>query len=393
MKPAAPNTLIDRANIGDIDDLLMIYRLIYGRNYPHAFGTDEAAARKLVISRDSRWYVARNMATGRPVGSVVFDVDPVNKIGKAEGLAIHPEFRGRGFGNDLIRTGTDELLSEGGPVNSVFATTRTKSLGAQLICLRAGYLPHGIFPNAHKIDSYETLTLLVKHRKDSLDRRSPVAELPQECMDILRVIDEQYGIKTGCIPRTIEPLIGKEEPLRFEFIHAPNFVQSRFDEKFTDAYDRFFPFHKPNCLICSTNGEVEIYAYFSPQDRHCAIVGLNVPVYSLAGRLSGLMDKMKDFGIAYVELLLGCQYSRSIGAAIQAGFIPSAIYPAMRENEHGLLEDFIILSRTAEPLNFQGMAIDRSFAPFVNQYVNLWKKKALESLQVYDSEDSLKEAE
>jgi hypothetical protein len=52
-----------------------------------------------------------------------------------------------------------------------------------------------------------------------------------------------------------------------------------------------------------------------------------------------------------------------------------------REGELWL--DYIIMSRSMEPLDFRGMAIDSSFKPFVDQYVDLWKKMYLDTLEIF----------
>jgi hypothetical protein len=287
-----------------------------------------------------------------------------------------------------VEAGTKYLLSEQSNVNSIYTTTRTNSIGPQLVFLRNEYLPLGIFPNAHKLREYETLTLFARHRPDALQRRVSLEAVPAEVSGLIGVLRDRCGIDTRCDFMPSPSGLDTRAPnLDFELIHAPEFVKRRFNAVTNDDYDRFYPFHQPNLLMISTNGEVEIYAFFSPQDHYCAIVSLNVPIYELAGRMGGLLDQLKEAGVSYIELLLGLQHGKSIDAASEAGFIPSAIYPAMRENADGKMEDFVVLSRTLEPLNFRGMSIAKEFKPYVDQYVNLWKKRALESLRIIQVEE------
>jgi hypothetical protein len=50
------------------------------------------------------------------------------------------------------------------------------------------------------------------------------------------------------------------------------------------------------------------------------------------------------------------------------------------------LNDYVVLSRTMEPLNFRGMAIVAPFKPYIDQYVEAWKKINLDTIEVvYDS--------
>jgi hypothetical protein len=51
------------------------------------------------------------------------------------------------------------------------------------------------------------------------------------------------------------------------------------------------------------------------------------------------------------------------------------------------MQDFVLLSRTAEPLNFRGMAIDRRFKPYIDQYVRQWSQTYFEAMEVIGGGD------
>lgn len=384
MTRSGESFIIERARVEDIELLLRLYRLVYGDTYPIRYGTDPEAAKEMILSQDDRWYIARDPKTGNPVASVIFDIDVEVKLGRVIALVVHPDYRNHGLARKLVEKGSDELLRDGGPINSLYATTRSVSIGPQLVFIRTGFLSLGIFPNAHKLKQYETLTLFARFRDGTLERRKRIEWAPQDLENILSIVEKRTEITMSMRYMAAKPFDdSRREPLAFEFIHAPSFVSRKFAETFKDPYDRFYPFHEPNFFMASTNGEVEIYASFNPKDRYCAIITVNVPVHTLHGRLAGLIDQLKDAGVSYIELLLGLEHGRSIEAALDSGFIPSAVYPAMRESEEGETEDFILLSRSFEPLNFKGMEIDESFRPFIDQYLTLWKKNAIESLEVY----------
>jgi hypothetical protein len=55
----------------------------------------------------------------------------------------------------------------------------------------------------------------------------------------------------------------------------------------------------------------------------------------------------------------------------------------MRE-EDGKTYDYVIMTHTIEPLDFRGMAIEKAFKPYVDQYVALWKQMHLDSLEVFN---------
>jgi len=134
-------------------------------------------------------------------------------------------------------------------------------------------------------------------------------------------------------------------------------------------------------LITSIGGELEIYAHLNKSDRYCAIVATTPPLHCVAGRLSGLLRQLDDYPVSYLEVLVGIEHTETIETLLDVLFLPSAIYPAMREL-NGTVKDFIVLSRTMEPLNFSGLAIDATFKPYIDHYVDLWKRMRLDSLTI-----------
>lgn len=378
---------IDSAQLTDIDELLKLYFIVYGNSYPIQVGTDPKIMADAISAPENLWLVMRDEGRDKLVGSVLFETDRFNRIGKIMGLVVHPEYRKRGIANALVAQGTADLLGPSGPVNSVYTTTRTISVSPQLIFFRDAFHPLGIFPNAHRLDDYETLTLFAKFKEGVLARREPVARVPEKLLPIYSIVNRVVGaswLPTGLPAR--KPVGAPGQQLEFEMIFAPDYVHRRFLETFTDPYDRFYPFHTPNMLWASRGGEVEIFAYLSKPDRYCTIVALTQPFHALAGRLKGLLLNARDHGVSYLELLIGTEHSESIESLLDAQFLPSAIYPAMTE-VGGKVNDFVLMTRTMEPLNFRGMAVEKAFKPYVDQYVDLWKKMHLDTLEVLSDRD------
>jgi hypothetical protein len=385
--------VIECATQTDVDELLRLYFLVYQNNYPLPLCSDRQQMSAAISSSDFRWYVTRNKVTGQIVGSAVFEMELFHKIGKLTGVVVHPDYRQHHVAIDMIKRGTQELLGGGGPLHSIYTTTRTVSRGPQIMVLKDGFIPLGIFPNAHKLKEYETLTLMAKFREGILEKRPALPPVPEKIAPIVKVLHDQLRIKSEiplakvtAAPRSSRTTMTTrpEGELDFELIDAPKFVLRRFNETFTDPYDRFFPFHIPNLLISSTNGEVEIFAYLNHLDGYLTVVALNVPIYSLGGgRLRPLLNKMRSMGVSYIEVLIGLEHAESLQVLVDAQFLPSAIYPAMIEIG-GQQADFLLMTRTLEPLNFVGMQVERSFKPYLDQYIELWKAMHLETLEVFN---------
>ncbi len=382
--------IVDLARLEDIEKLLRLYYSVYGATYPLPLGSDQAVMRRMIEASETvYWLVTRDCDTGAVVGSAVFETDPYNKIVKLEGVVVDPKMRNRSVANLMIVEGTKRFLGPEAPFNSLYATTRTVSVGPQLMCLKNGFLPLGIFPNAHKLTQYESVTLLARFRDGILARREPVFEIPAKIAPLLAITEatlkappRDYKIIQPRVPTT-EERSERRTPQEFEFLYAPSYVERRYLETFPDRMERFYPFHTPNLMIASKDGKVEIYAFLSKSDRYCTICACTVPITTLEGRLGGLFDQLADYGASYVETLVPLGHRTTLEALLEFQFVGSAIYPAMRERE-GKVEDIVVMSRTMEPLNFRGMAIDKSFKPYIDQYVDSWKQMYLDVLEVFN---------
>ncbi|MCB0369452.1 MAG: GNAT family N-acetyltransferase [Bdellovibrionales bacterium] len=372
------------AKIPDIQDLLTLYFTIYGKNYPLGLGTDRETMKSIIEDKNNIWLIVFDTEKNNLCASAVFEVDTQFKIARAEGFVVHPDYQNQGLASTLLTYGSDQLLIKTKAVNSIYATTRTLSVGPQLVFIKNGYIPLGIFPNAHRLSNYETLTLMAKHRPEVLNKRIPVGEVPELLGPIFKAVEKYIKLpyKPPRLLKTVRPKPSGEY-LDFEIIHAPNYVQRKFSETFTDPFDQFFPFHKPNLLLSAKNGEVDIYGYLSEADGYCALITATEPFYSMAGRLKPLMQALHDYGVSYIEILMAMDSILSLETLLDLNFLPSAIYPAMLEYK-GQYMDLVLLSRSMEPLYFRGIQIEKAFMPYINQYVRLWKKMHLEVLGVFD---------
>lgn len=380
------NLVMRLAQVSDIQDLLTLYFTIYGGNYPLALGTDRMIMQKIIQNRDNIWLVVYDTEKNMLCASSVFEVDTVFKIGRAEGFVTHPYYQSKGLASIMLNYASDFLMKENKIVNSIYATTRTLSVGPQMVFIKNKFKPLGIFPNAHRLTNYETLTLMAKHDPEILKKRSRIEEVPEALGPIFKA-SEKYIKSPHPMPKLLKMVRPKAtgEHLEFEIILAPDFVKRRFAETFKDPFDVFFPFHEPNLLLTSKNGEVDIYGYLSKADGYCALITATAPFYSMAGRLRPLLQQLHDYGVSYVEILMAMDSILSLEALLDVNFLPSAIYPAML-NYEGKYMDLVLLSRSMEPLNFRGMQIEKSFKPYIDQYIDLWKQMHLDVLGVFDEQ-------
>ncbi len=380
------NDLIKSAEINEVDEIINLYRVVYGRKYPISYGTDPELLKAAILDNQTHLVlVAKSLEQNVITGALIVEIDKENKIGKLVGLVVHPTFQKNKIGNHLVVFASEHFLEKGNEINSLYATTRTLTIGPQRVFVKNNYIPLGIFPNAHRLSQYETVTLFAKFRKGLLEKRIPTHDISASLLpmyNILKNIVPKFSIpKVTAVDLSTLEIPAVHEPWDFEIIRAPNYVYRKFLESFPDPRDRFFPFHTPNMLIADKKGRMEIFAYFSKRDGYCTLIKATKPISELSGSLTSLYMQLDDIGVSYIEVLVNVRLTEFIEPLLAGQFVPSALYPAMRERD-GAYEDYIVLSRTMEPLNFRGMAVIEQFKPFIDQYVDTWKKVNLDTIEV-----------
>lgn len=377
--------ILERATRNDAINMMELYRLVYGNSYPIIYGNDhEYLIQAIENSQTHLIVVVRDTDKNRIVGILIAELDHYFKIGKLVGLLVHPLYQKHKIGKYLVEYITEELLTNSDAYHSLYATTRTISIGPQIVFAKNKYSALGIFPNAHRLKRYETVTLFAYYKKDLLKNRNP----PVKVLNSLQPLYEAVGknLKNFKMPLFIdqnEIVTTSDEKIEvdFEIIRAPYYVNRRFKEHFPNKEASFFPFHQPNMLISDKSGKIEIFAYFSKKDGYCTLIKSTRPIHELNFNWTSLYMQLDDLGVSYIETLLPVSMHEAIGMLVNDHFVPSALYPAIREI-NGELIDYVILSRTMEPLNFEGMAILSAFRPFIDQYVEAWKKHNLDTIEV-----------
>lgn len=382
------------AGLDDIEELLLLYRTVYGRGYTLPLGTDRDVMAREITSPTTCWLVARAPENGRLIASIVGNVAPQDRIGKLQGLVIHPEARGGGLARQAVRELSERLLNGDYPVDSVYATARTNSTAPQRICLQSGFRALGIFPNLRKAERHETMVLLARHRAGVLERRLPVTQVPAGLGGLVDALHRAVSLPDQPRPPEVEdrtapggerpaPTVAARGPSStFELVDAPAFVQRHFAEAVPDPADRFYPFHAPNTLVAATNGAVEVFAQVNRTDGYCALIGAVPGLHALGADFDAVIDRLSDHGALHIETLLPLDRYDDLQLLLRHGYLPAAAYPAMRREAYGW-RDYVVMARTMKPLDFRGLAIDAAFQPFTEQYIELWKQRYLDTHGVF----------
>ncbi|MFI8460221.1 GNAT family N-acetyltransferase [Kitasatospora sp. NPDC085464] len=363
--PAAPQ---------DVAQLRQLYFDVYGHGYPVALGSDPAEMRRLIADPHTHWLTARREDTGHLVGSVAVQTDPGSRIGKLVGLAVHPEQRGGGLAGRLTAAVCADAFATGAQ-DSIYATVRVVTPGPQQVFARNGFRALGLLPNAVEVAGCESLALFARHADGVLARRESVDLVPGAVLPLLEAARQSTGVHYGDPQPVDGPLApgGRSAPVTapMELITAPAFVRRRFLELFPDPAQRFFPLHVPNAVLTPPDGAFEAYADLDPVAASCSLVAVHPSPAAVTGALEPLMAAVTRAGADYVETLLPLSDTAGLHAFLAAGFIPSAVYPAMRrigERFH----DYVVLSRTSRQIDFRTTAVGSPLQPYLPAYLTAW---------------------
>ncbi|MFB7663566.1 GNAT family N-acetyltransferase [Kitasatospora sp. NPDC056138] len=364
------------ATLQDIAQLRQLYFDVYGHGYPVALGSDPAEMRRLIADPHTHWLTARRSETGQPVGSVVVQTDHGSRVGKLVGLAVHPEHRQGGLAGRLTSAVCADAFATG-TLDSIYATVRVVTQGPQQVFARNGFRPLGLMPNAVEVAGCESLALFARYADGVLDRREAVERTPAALAPLLEAAARSTGIGYGALRPADAPDAGAR-PVRLmpsttelEVVTAPGFVGRRFLELFPDPAERFFPLHSPNTVLTPADGSFEVYADLDPVAASCSLVAVHPRPAAVTHALEPLMAAVTRAGADYVETLLPLSDTAGLSAFLASGFIPSAIYPAMRRIGDRF-HDHVVLSRTSRQIDFRTTAVSGLLQPYLSAYLTAW---------------------
>ncbi|MFD0265077.1 GNAT family N-acetyltransferase [Streptomyces sp. NPDC127106] len=371
------NPVITPAACADIAELRQLYYAVYGPHYPVALGTDPAEMARLIGDPHSLWLVGRCPDSGALTASAAIHGEPGSRIGRLEGIAVHPGHRSGGLAAAL----TEELCArmlDSGRLDSVYATVRTVSAGPQRVVARNGFRPLGILPNAVDLSSRESLALYARHSAGVLDRRMPVTEVPAPLLPLLRTAETVLGIGYPGVRAAAAPPAApvaappaSEAATRLEVIEAPAFVRRRFRDHFPGAEGWFYPLHTPNVLLVPEDGRFEVYAYLNRAGGYCSLLTAHPDPAAAAAHLEPVTRALARAGAGYVEALVPLAHRDALAAFLAQGFVAGALYPAMRADGDGF-HDYVVLSRSTERIDFRGVAVEPPLQPYLDCYVSAW---------------------
>lgn len=382
--PSARNAMqIDCASKRDVAALRQLYFDIYGNNYPVALGTDPNAMATAVADDRIFWLVAREISSSNIIGSAVLRRDMAARIGKIEGVAVHPDHAGTGIARSLLSRLCEAAFGSPGGLDSVYATARCISPVPVRALLRCGLRPMGLLPGAAVLRVRENLALMVRHRVGILARRAVVDDVPSAVLPLLRAAREAAELPfDGALrprPSRAGLRIVDPAPDVVEVVRAPAFVRRR-HEGIYGVGTVMLPQTAPNVLLTPPDGRFEVYGTIDADAGCGALLNLRTTPgpasrtahYDGLGLcLATVLDAMAEYGAGYIEKFVPLADLKRLEFYVSQGFVPSALYPAMR-CDGTYWHDHVILTHTTGHPDFRALDVDRSFLPYMEQYRQSW---------------------
>ncbi|MBI4387230.1 MAG: GNAT family N-acetyltransferase [Elusimicrobia bacterium] len=366
--------LVRLAAPADAPSIRALYNEVYQGKYPLSIIYDAHETVDSLHKENYSWLVGET--DGRLVSSVIFCVDPDVKLAKVFGAVVHPQFRGSGLTQRAIGMGIRHLVEETGQANSVYATARTISAAPQKLLKNLGFKELGVFPNVRKVDNYETHCLSAYFQDGALSRRITPPKLPTALKPFYDIVRKAAGLEDA---QWHELALTPPSPysggwMEFEHVEAPNFILERWERLKSERklHMQFFPFHKPNLLLVSRDPPAEIYLHHSRSDHHAVIIGGHEKNPDLTHLLNSIVIFLEERGVRYLELLVDAYHPKVLKQVLDARFLPSAYYPAMRW-KRGKGRDYIVFSKSFVVLDFKNISAQGLFREYLDEYFGLWR--------------------
>lgn len=371
----------------DINGIIDLYIKVYDGKYPLVEVRDPALISKKLEDPNYFWTVA--ICGGRIIGSVIFSIDPVNKIGKSYAAAVLNEFRGKDVMRTMVRMGLQLLTERTRICDVIYATTRTVSYAPQIVLEHLGFRPMGIFPNVRKVESFETHGLEVYFSAKCLEYRRKRPRLVPELQDFFNIVRTELKLE-----ESEQVILEEEDPRKMgpQITFAVSSDQDEIQEKFYRYQDKdlmqrvFFPFIDPNMLFSATDGSADIFVNLNKMDGSGVILGYRYAGADIRNLLMWFCEEASRSGMRYIEMLVNAFRPDRQRMALDAKFLPCAYFPAMRMNDDGLREDYLVFSRSFESLDFMNMNLVDTNRRFLDAFMKCWYELLVRCQPDFDEE-------
>lgn len=187
------------ATLDDVEGIRDVIQSEYGDHYAYPQYYDTDALARLVYADDTLLLVALDTDTNRVAGtaSVVFSVGAHNDlVGEFGRLVVHPDFRGRGIGSQLMEARLERVKSR---LHVAIAENRSSHPFSQRISNRFGFVPVGFVPMQFLLERRESVVQYVRYFADALTLRRNNPRIIPEASTLACFALENCGLPQDAI--------------------------------------------------------------------------------------------------------------------------------------------------------------------------------------------------
>jgi hypothetical protein len=376
--------LFREARVADASAIRELFERVYKGKYPLEFGTNVDLLKAEIGDPERHlWLVAVDEKERVVIGTMLFTIDPKNRMAKASGGVVLPEYRHYGLGSSLLKKGVRYLAKESRLVDVIYGTSRTVSEGPSKIVAEAGFHKLGVFPNAVQIEELEHLNLDVYLTPQGFKSRRQNPYLFAPFYDIYTVARRQLGLERGHLVTERGPLTLSKKKIALNVIKdSKKTIESfRTYAEQKRISNSFFPFHHPNWLLSSEDGGTDVFVWYGGVGKQAFILGFRTDRVNIHDLLDAVAGALQRSGASYVELLVDAYDYMSQREAYAAKFIPSAYFPAMRLASDGRRDDYFIVSRTFQIIDFTSSFVTPESRPYLKAYMRSYNDLYIEPMK------------
>lgn len=366
------------AKKSDVPAILWLYHKSRGTSAPEEFFLNADAMESGIVADDGAWLIAER--GGRAIAFISAQIDREQGLCKIMRLAVDTEEPDR---RDILRGALRRFLThvetEIGGIDIVYTTTLSLSLTEQEITLLEGFKIMGVFPNALGADHSQINGLTVRFSENVLEqKRYRDFALHRLIAPFFAICRGQIGIPElpEIAPESLPAASGYESMPPLEIVRAPLLIENKF-KKLRERRSQvvnFYPFYRPDTLVCDPEQKIEIFIKADPTQRFAAIIGerLERSVHPVS-LYNEVLKLLRANGITYVEIINDAADAFGIQCILDAGFTPCAYVPAFKRQGE-TRRDYVVFSKSFEYLCRPGPGLNPIYLDFFERYFALERR-------------------
>jgi len=354
------------ATLQDVDGIREVFLAEYGDHYAYPQYCNRDALARLVFTDGAILLVAIEDQSERVVGtaSVVFSVGAYNDlVGEFGRLVVHPDFRGRGIGAQLMQARIDHVAPR---LHVGIVENRVAHMLSQKISHRFQFVPVGLQPMKLMLSRRESVAMFVQYFGDALSLRRNNPRIIPEVGQLAGLALEHCELPADCIIDDSSP----------PFLHCDEFA---LEELRTEGYASLLRIERGRIRNREVFGPVRLhYGFFHLRATHSHYLiarhdnqiagGIGytwdetekaVRIFELISRsdrpirflIKALIDRCQSvLGVEYIEVDVSAYAPRMQRTLLELGFLPVSYVPAHVFHEVERL-DVVKMSRILVPFD------------------------------------------